>query len=655
MNLSADRWLPVIRKDGSRCKISPTEINSEYATNPVIRVDFSRPDFSSFATQLLIGVFQSELLPKTTADLENLLKKPPTKKFLSEAINPAPFELDGLKNRFMQIANAGEFDPKKGTRGVEYLFFGAPGENTVKLGKDWFTRQNEIKHLCKSCAAIALYIRQVSAFPAGVGYYTASRSGSNGAIYTLLTGKTLWETIVFNLLKTSDLVGYGNLSKPCYPWMHKLLPNIVTVKDVHPCYSFWDMPTNIHLNFSSSPVTCSICGEHAPGVSSLLVKNHGRRSEGLSYTTTPYIKKDKDTTRRSLPCAATFTDVFAGTMVFSKELPTILKYLCSVDDQNPSDNIKYFPYKAEQAGLWLFGHNYTGSKYFNWVETELATLPENFPGLPVLVEATLSIAYYLHYYVTRVLGVNAFKSTIRKKPNCLPEPLVDFFNKVEPEFISVLKAKDVTGAMDSVITKAFQVYNAFCVSQPSYWYGYGRLVEDINKVLKKLKTGPISIDLPKVQQESKVIERVMGFDSDLRVAVLKWWGSTNRNIPLRNELRDCLTAEELRESRAAKKLYSLCEVYMNVNNYGGFYKERLFKAAQLSLSIKDHDWGIRLIPEVQASSVSFVKTLAAVQDPLEEWANIYKLLCIFNKINVPDFIETYILWDKKYHNLNKKA
>jgi hypothetical protein len=51
--------------------------------------------------------------------------------------------------------------------------------------------------------------------------------------------------------------------------------------------------------------------------------------------------------------------------------------------------------------------------------------------------------------------------------------------------------------------------------------------------------------------------------------------------------------------------------------------------------------------------------LANISDPVKDWARIYQMINILQKISVPDFIETIILWNKKISmfisTFNRKA
>jgi CRISPR system Cascade subunit CasA len=85
-SLLSSKWIPINRVDGSRDKIAPHEITSDYVSNPTISFDWPRPDFDLAAHELLIGLLAVAFPPKGQRDWLHYFHTPPTPEELRGAV-----------------------------------------------------------------------------------------------------------------------------------------------------------------------------------------------------------------------------------------------------------------------------------------------------------------------------------------------------------------------------------------------------------------------------------------------------------------------------------------------------------------------------------------------------------------------------------------
>lgn len=281
-NLLREKWLPVIRKDGSHDRIAPWEITD--GNSPIIDLMPPRADFRAALLEFLIGLMQTAYAPEQEKDWRELLKKPPLNKDLKAAMQAHEpyFNLLGDHPRFMQDLIMSNAD-KPSENGIAALLMDSPGANTLKQNTDFFVKRGRVDSLCPSCAAMALFTLQAFAPSGGKGHRTSLRGG--GPLSTLVQGKTLWEKIWSNVLPVSfknvTVAPEGDLLKGnVYPWA---APTKTSEKgeethpeDVHFLHAYWGMPRRIILKDSSSNEPCSLCGnESETGVATYLTRPSG--------------------------------------------------------------------------------------------------------------------------------------------------------------------------------------------------------------------------------------------------------------------------------------------------------------------------------------------------------------------------------------------
>ncbi|EMO62146.1 CRISPR-associated protein CasA/Cse1, type TIGR02547-like protein [Leptospira borgpetersenii serovar Pomona str. 200901868] len=188
MNLIKDVWIPVQRFSEKLEEISPFEITSriENDSDPIMSLNAPRPDFNGALLQFLVGLLQAVFPPENETEWEDLFVNPPSPEVLKEAMEKvkSAFELFGDGPRFMQDTNLNEEDT---VFDISALFIESPGENTIKLKKDFFIKRNSISQICEKCAGIGLFSFQTNSPSGGQGHLTSIRGG--GPLTTFVTSK----------------------------------------------------------------------------------------------------------------------------------------------------------------------------------------------------------------------------------------------------------------------------------------------------------------------------------------------------------------------------------------------------------------------------------------------------------------------------------
>lgn len=292
-NLLEERWIPVIRADGSRERIAPWEITGGDA--PPVDLAPPRPDFRAALLEMLIGLLQTACPPARAKDWRRQLKQPPTPEALRKALAPhAPFfNLFGPKPLFMQ-----DFTLELPRRQADYndvatLLIDAPGEQTQRKNGDFFVKRGGVPSLCPACAAMALFTLQAFAPSGGKGNRTSLRGG--GPLSTLMDGATLWEKIWLNVLPLSAqsarvqaAPGPAGLPGKVYPWA---APTRESSKgeethpgDAHFLHAYWGMPRRLILRpeEATQPTPCALCATET----TCLVRHYHSRPYGTNYGST---------------------------------------------------------------------------------------------------------------------------------------------------------------------------------------------------------------------------------------------------------------------------------------------------------------------------------------------------------------------------------
>lgn len=296
-NLLFEPWIPVRRKSGIIESIAPWQVCE--TDDPPLAVVGAKADFTVAYYEFLIGLFQTAMTPNNdrawAIQFGNQPKADALKESL-ERLRPA-FELMNGEFRFMQ-----EHGPPLSTeKRVEQLWLEAPGDNTIKLNKDFFVKRQEAVSLAPEAAAISLFTRQTYDNGFGGGYRGALRGPA--ALVTLVMGATLWETIWLNVLPRDEFgltdVDVRADDPLVFPWMGPTrtsekgtLPTFQN--EVHPFHVFWGMPNRLQLVFEETDRECSVTGRiGGTQAVSIRAQQFGYNYVGgFNHTLSPWIERD---------------------------------------------------------------------------------------------------------------------------------------------------------------------------------------------------------------------------------------------------------------------------------------------------------------------------------------------------------------------------
>jgi CRISPR system Cascade subunit CasA len=312
MNLIHDAWIPIQRNSGKKSLIAPWQLTE--SEDPVIALNSSRSDFDGALMQFLIGLLQTAAAPKNEEKWVDWLEDPPAPETIKEKLSSVEqaFELNGDGACFMQ-----DFDQLnlKIPNPVSELLMDAPGGNTLKENKDHFVKRNQVKAICSSCTATALFTLQTNAPAGGQGHRTSLRGG--GPLTTLVRldpqdsglPDTLWVNIWLNIQdkqQAMQLTGNWGKSKSSdiFPWLaatrtsKKNTGQGTFPQDVHPYQMYWGMPRRIRVLWDDNHSGyCDLCGlESDHLVTHYETQNYGVNYEGAwQHPLSPhYINKDDE-------------------------------------------------------------------------------------------------------------------------------------------------------------------------------------------------------------------------------------------------------------------------------------------------------------------------------------------------------------------------
>jgi CRISPR system Cascade subunit CasA len=263
LNLLTDAWLPVCRRRSGACVIRPAQLTENLDSDPVIAIDWPRPDFRIASLELLIGLLATFLPP---ADHDAWIagwETPPAPAGLDAAFAPFAhaFALDGEGPRFLQ-----DFEELVADREpVERLLIEAPGDSTTRANTDLLVRRGRVLGLGRPAAAIALYTFQSWAPAGGAGNRVGLRGG--GPLTTLVLpheAPSLWHGLWANVPSGTPPTE-ADLPR-VLPWLAPTRTSegarVVTPQTAHPLQCWWGMPRRIRLEFSSegAPAPCDLTG-----------------------------------------------------------------------------------------------------------------------------------------------------------------------------------------------------------------------------------------------------------------------------------------------------------------------------------------------------------------------------------------------------------
>jgi CRISPR system Cascade subunit CasA len=265
LNLLTDPWLPVIRRQTGRCVIRPAEITAFHKDNPVVAVDWPRPDFRIATLEFLIGLLITAFPPDNSDVWLGFWHEPPEPPELDAnlAAFAHAFALDGDGPRFLQDLEELQSDAEP----IERLLIEAPGESTSNKNTDLMVHRGRVTSLSRAAAAMALYTFQAWAPAGGAGNRTGLRGG--GPLVTMVmpgTAPTLWQTLWANIPEHGRAPARDELPL-VFPWLAPTVTSegatVVTPQSANPLQCWWGMPRRIRLDFVTEPhpYPCDMTGE----------------------------------------------------------------------------------------------------------------------------------------------------------------------------------------------------------------------------------------------------------------------------------------------------------------------------------------------------------------------------------------------------------
>lgn len=310
-NLITDPWLPVRRLSGKSETVRPGDIADSFNDDPILALDFPRPDWNAAVTEFLIGLLATVMPPADTSAWADLWATPPMPDELNEKLAHIAFafNLDGESPRCFQDFD--QPDVSWAQRPIEWLVLAGPVENTVKLNTDLFSKRDQIATLCVPYCAAALITQQTYAPEGGPGFRTSVRGG--GPLTTLarvrrklpdnLCDATLWDLVWANTPdnawsdahELSNLTGNDSVWSTVFPWLGPTRTSEndkpTTLDHIHKLQAFFGLPCRIRLNFEASD-TLKLCSLNGPitfgSLATWWTKKHGVKYEGVTHPLSPY-------------------------------------------------------------------------------------------------------------------------------------------------------------------------------------------------------------------------------------------------------------------------------------------------------------------------------------------------------------------------------
>jgi CRISPR system Cascade subunit CasA len=282
-NLLDEAWLPVRRADGRSALICPSEITSDLEANPIVAVEWPRPDFRVACVEFLIGLIATARPPPDDEGWIDGWETPPTSAALAAAFAPIAdaFNVDGSGPRFLQDTEDLPGEPDA----PETLLIEAPGENTRRRNAALLVKSGRVARLSRRAAAMALFTLQCYAPSGGRGNLTSVRGG--GPLTTLaLPGSdplSLWHLVWANVPPGKPP---GTAELPLvFPWLAPTRTAdrfpATTPAEAHPLQVFWGMPRRVRLDYAENreSLPCDLTG----AVDGVIVTGWRQRPNGVKY------------------------------------------------------------------------------------------------------------------------------------------------------------------------------------------------------------------------------------------------------------------------------------------------------------------------------------------------------------------------------------
>lgn len=417
MNLLQDVWIPVIRHDGTREKIRPSQIAEK--DNPVVEVDASRPDFQGAIYQFLIGLLQMTAAPEDQDAWEEVWNEGLDTNELSDIFEPfnKAFELltDTGVPAFMQDLDLSDGEGKS----IAALLIESPGGKTLKDNLDHFIKGGSVNTACESCTATALFTLQCNAPSGGVGHRVGLRGG--GPLTTLLMPNKpdaeLWRKLWLNILTEEDL-GQDKLNIPrakSLPWMAATRVSdkggVATLpEDADPLQMYWGMPRRIRLETSDQSGICDLCGDQSAVLySHYRTKNYGVNYEGTwEHPLSPYRydpKKEKPPLSiKGQPGGLGYRH-WLNLVWYDSANGDASSMVVKKFHEERIDSLEKSDDGSELVTLWCFGYDMDNMKARSWYEYTM----------PVVAVPSYYRPLFIHFVAELIYAANDVNKELRSQ------------------------------------------------------------------------------------------------------------------------------------------------------------------------------------------------------------------------------------------------
>lgn len=300
-NLIEGSWLPARRLSGAKADIRPCDITSAFDTDPILALDFPRPDWNAAVTELLIGLLAGAMVPDGKEEWADTWANPPSPSDLESRLSPLAFafNLDGAGPRCFQDLDT--LSSEK-ARPISALLIDAPGENAEKKNTDLFVKRAGVVGLSFAHATAALVTMQTYAPAGGQGNRTSMRGG--GPLTTLpmprrridVEGRvhlvtTLWDLVWASVQDRSRVGAVPSAPNDpawnlIFPWLATTRTSegdrSVTPEGAHPLQQFFGMPRRLRLDIVDGS------GAKQDAVSTFRQKNFGIKYAGWVHALSPH-------------------------------------------------------------------------------------------------------------------------------------------------------------------------------------------------------------------------------------------------------------------------------------------------------------------------------------------------------------------------------
>ena len=255
-NLITSAWLPVRRASGNRETIEPYRLTENFDRDPIVALDFGRPDLDGAVTEFLIGLIAVSNGPEDLSRWAAVWRTPPSPADLRATLEPLTFAFNLLGDGPLCFQDFEALDETSPTP-ILHMLIDYPGENALRLNTDHFSKRDN-RNMSAGEAAAALIMLQTWAPAGGAGIRTSMRGG--GPLTTLARWKralpngrevaTLWDTIWLNVPEVRQP---PILDVALFPWLGPTRSSnnkeVVLPEMTHPLHVFFGMPRRIRLEF----------------------------------------------------------------------------------------------------------------------------------------------------------------------------------------------------------------------------------------------------------------------------------------------------------------------------------------------------------------------------------------------------------------------